>query len=133
MLCNPVPGTKDPPSPSPTKGGRERGARKEFERLYSGYVDLNVGPSDKNKKYVCEGSLDFWALAQPIATRLNCCTTHVLARKWGHMYNIQQSYHNEHTHFCREMCNIVNSKISAEEKKERSGWGRVELGQLGTS
>ena len=26
-----------------------------------------------------------------------------------------------------------NSKISAEEKKERSGWGRVELGQLGTS
>ena len=25
------------------------------------------------------------------------------------------------------------SKISAEEKKERSGWGRVELGQLGTS
>ena len=94
-----------------TKGGRERGARKEFERLYSGYVDLNVGPSDKNKKYVCEGSLDFWALAQPIATRLNCCTTHVLARKWGHMYNIQQSYHNEHTHFCREMCNIVNTRF----------------------
>ena len=28
---------------------------------------------------------------------------------------------------------IINSKISAEEKKERSGWGRVELGQLGTS
>ena len=23
---------------------------------------------------------------------------------------------------------IINSKISAEEKKERSGWGRVELG-----
>ena len=43
-----------------TKGGRERGARKEFERLYSGYVDLNVGPSDKNKKYVCEGSLEFF-------------------------------------------------------------------------
>ena len=26
-----------------------------------------------------------------------------------------------------------NSKISAEEKKERRRWGRVELGQLGTS
>ena len=50
---------------------------------------------------------NFLALAQPIATRLNCRTTHLLARKWGHMYNIQQSYHNEHTHFCREMCNIV--------------------------
>ena len=28
-----------------------------------------------------------------------------------HMYNIQQSYHNEHTHFCREMCNIVNTRF----------------------
>ena len=28
---------------------------------------------------------------------------------------------------------LYNSKISAKEKKERSGWGRVELGQLGTS
>ena len=55
---------------------------------------------------------NFLALAQPIATRLNCCTTHLLARKWGHMlYNIQQSYHNEHTHFCREMCNIVNTRF----------------------
>ena len=34
-----------------------------------------------------------------------------MARKWGHMYNIQQSYHNEHTHFCREMCNIVNTRF----------------------
>ena len=54
---------------------------------------------------------NFLALAQPIATRLNCCTTHLLARKWGHMYNIQQSYHNEHTHFCREMCNVVNTRF----------------------
>ena len=48
---------------------------------------------------------------KPDAMRSNCCTTHVLARKWGHMYNIQQSYHNEHTHFCREMCNIVNTRF----------------------
>merc|ERR1711936_1087385 len=41
----------------------------------------------------------------------NCCTTHLLARKWGHMYNTQQSYHNEHTHFCREMFNIVNTRF----------------------
>ena len=27
------------------------------------------------------------------------------------MYNIQQSYHNEHTHFCREMCNVVNTRF----------------------
>ena len=27
------------------------------------------------------------------------------------MYNIQQSYHNEHTHFCRNMCNIVNMRF----------------------
>ena len=37
--------------------------------------------------------------------------TLILAGKWGHMYNIQQSYHNEHTHFCRKMCNIVNVRF----------------------
>ena len=57
-------------------------------------------------------SLDLQLLSfRFVATRLNCCTTHLLARKWGHMYNIQQSYHNEHTHFCREMCNIVNTRF----------------------
>ena len=54
---------------------------------------------------------NFLALAQPIATRLKCCTTHLLARKWGHLYSIQQSYDNEHMHFCREMCNIVNTRF----------------------
>ena len=44
---------------------------------------------------------NFLALAQPIATRLNCCTTHLLARKWGHLYNIQQSYDNEHMLNCK--------------------------------
>ena len=35
--------------------------------------------------------------------------------------------------FFHDSLSSQNSKISAEEKKERSGWGRVELGQLGTS
>ena len=44
---------------------------------------------------------------QPI-TMLNCCTT-CISWEIG-SYNTQQSRHNEHTHFCREIRNMIFRK-----------------------
>ena len=44
---------------------------------------------------------------QPI-TMLNCCTT-CISWEIG-SYNTQQSHHNEHTHFCREIRNMIFRK-----------------------
>ena len=53
---------------------------------------------------------------QPI-TMLNCCTTCI---SWEiRSYNTQQSRHNEHRHFCREILNMINRRWGGAGVKSR--------------
>ena len=80
-------------------------AWKWYKRVFSGYV------------------------FQPI-TMLNCCTTCISWEKWSYN-NIQQSCHNEHTHFCIEITHFCRKIRNMIFRKWWGGRGGGE-GPLGT-